>query len=66
LLVGDAALDHEAIEVTITALGKVKATSATIFDTGVYLVVVSLLLMILEALGDDAEPDAAFPGEDQP
>jgi len=28
-----------------------------VFDTGVYLIVVGLVLMIFEALGDDADPD---------
>ena len=30
-------------------------TTATVFDTGVYLIVVDLVLMIFEALGDDAD-----------
>jgi multicomponent Na+:H+ antiporter subunit A len=56
LVFGAAPLDHDAVEWELALLGKVKATSATIFDTGVYLVVVGLILMLLEALGEDAEP----------
>ena len=50
---GHPPLDHQAVEWQIELLGKVKATSATVFDTGVYLIVVGLVLMIFEALGDD-------------
>lgn len=57
MLFGQAALDHDALEVNVALLGKVKATSATVFDTGVYLVVVGFVLMIFEGLGDD--PDDA-------
>lgn len=57
MLFGRAALDHDALEVNVALLGKVKATSATVFDTGVYLVVVGFVLMIFEGLGDD--PDDA-------
>lgn len=33
-------------------LGDVKVTTAAVFDGGVYLIVVGLLLMVLEALGE--------------
>ena len=65
LMFGGAPLDHDAVEWELALLGKVKATSATIFDTGVYLVVVGLILMLFEALGDDAEP-LAVDDVDQP
>ena len=54
---GDTPLDHQAIEWHLALLGKVKFTTATVFDTGVYLIVVGLVLMILEALGDDPDAD---------
>ena len=37
-------------------LGDVKATSALAFDTGVFLVVVGMVLMAFEALGEDRPP----------
>lgn len=52
LLAGDAPLDQRAFEQHVAVLGEVKATTATVFDTGVYLIVVGLVLMILEGLGD--------------
>ena len=56
LLLGDAPLDNSKLEWNIPALGTLKATSAVIFVSGVYLVVVGLVLMIFEALGDDQVP----------
>jgi multicomponent Na+:H+ antiporter subunit A len=56
LVLADAPLDQQAYEADLVVLGKVKVTTATIFDTGVYLIVVGLVLMLVEALGD-AEPD---------
>jgi multicomponent Na+:H+ antiporter subunit A len=61
LTIGDTPLDQRAFEGTFMLLGKVKFTTATIFDTGVYLIVVGLVLTIFIALGgDDAEavPDS--------
>ena len=55
LAFGDAPLDHGAVEWHLDVLDKVKFTSATVFDTGVYLIVVGLVLMIFEALGEDAD-----------
>lgn len=57
MLFGRAALDQHALERHVVVLGTVKATSATVFDTGVYLVVVGFVLMIFEGLGED--PDVA-------
>ena len=34
-------------------IGKVKVTTATVFDTGVYLIVVGFVLMVVEAFGDE-------------
>jgi multicomponent Na+:H+ antiporter subunit A len=54
LLRGDGPLDQGAIERHLPLLGDIKATSATVFDAGVYLIVVGLVLMIFEGLGDTA------------
>ena len=63
LAIGGEPLDHRAGEWHVELLGKVKLTSATVFDTGVYLIVVGLILMIFEALGDDSQTDRdSLPG----
>lgn len=49
---GHAPLDHEAYGLHPALLGDVKVTTAAVFDGGVYLIVVGLLLMVLEALGE--------------
>lgn len=52
LIFADAPLDQNAYEADLVVLGKVKATTAAVFDAGVYLIVVGLVTMLLEALGD--------------
>jgi multisubunit Na+/H+ antiporter MnhB subunit len=59
LLVGDAPLDNAKVAWEVPILGTVKATSAVVFDAGVYLVVVGLVLMVFEALGDDPDEEAS-------
>lgn len=61
---GNGPLDQQAFEWDLTLLGHVKLTTATVFDTGVYLIVVGLALMIFEGLGEEwrESPDAS--GED--
>jgi len=56
------ALGHNVLEGSIAtwdlpAVGEVKVTSALAFDSGVYLLVVGLVLMVFEAFGDDPELD---------
>lgn len=63
LFVGAEPLDQRAFEWHVPLLGDVKVTTATIFDTGVYLIVVGLILMIFEGLGDDALPEESVGGE---
>lgn len=58
LVLGDGPLNQEAYELHVVLLGKVKATTATVFDAGVYLIVVGLVLMIFEGLGDEAHESA--------
>ncbi len=54
LALGDGALNQDAYELQVQLLGKVKATTATAFDAGVYLIVIGLVLMIFEGLGDES------------
>lgn len=55
IVFGSPPLDQEAYEWRFAILGDVKATTAAIFDSGVYLIVVGLMLMIFEGLGDESE-----------
>lgn len=54
LLLGAGPLDHEAWTWQIIGLGEVTFATATIFDSGVYLIVVGVTLLIVEALGVEA------------
>ncbi len=51
-------LDHRVFEWHLPALGDVALTTATIFDAGVYLIVVGLVLMVLDGLGDEGDEEA--------
>lgn len=70
LLFGYGPLDHQSTEWSVQLLGVVHVSTATVFDTGVYLIVIGLLLRIVEALGDDpdevADPAAGGSPEDRP
>lgn len=57
LLVGAEPLDQRAYSSTFWALGDVKFTTATVFDTGVYLIVIGLVLMIFEGLAEETDGD---------
>jgi multicomponent Na+:H+ antiporter subunit A len=52
VVLGSGPLDQSAIELDLPLLGPAKATSATVFDTGVYAIVLGLLLMVFEGLGE--------------
>jgi multicomponent Na+:H+ antiporter subunit A len=52
MVTGRPPLDQRAFEWDLAVLGHVKLTTATVFDAGVYLVVVGLVLMIFEGLGE--------------
>jgi multicomponent Na+:H+ antiporter subunit A len=54
-LFGGQFLESGKLELHLPVLGVVKATSALPFDTGVYLVVVGLVLAVLRTLGAEAE-----------
>ena len=60
---GGAVLESAKATWHLPALGEVHATTATVFDTGVYLVVVGLVLMVFEAFGDDPRADEALAAE---
>ncbi|MBT8211846.1 MAG: DUF4040 domain-containing protein, partial [Acidimicrobiia bacterium] len=55
LLLGNALLEHHTWEFDLPALGTVKTTSALVFDTGIYLVVVGVVATLIEVLV--GEPD---------
>jgi len=54
-LFGAQFLESGKVELSVPVLGAVKATSALPFDTGVFLVVVGLVLVTLRTLGAEAE-----------
>lgn len=53
LAAGGAVLESGLRSLTLPLLGTVKITSALAFDIGVYIVVVGLVAMVLEAFGDE-------------
>lgn len=63
LALGDGPLNQQAFEWHPALLGKVKVTTATVFDTGVYLIVVGLVLMIFEGLGDESHEGETYRGK---
>ena len=70
LLTGKPLLRAQAWELHPPLLGTVRLASTTVFDVGVYLVVVGLALMMFESFGDNIEtppqPDDAQPEPVQP
>jgi multisubunit Na+/H+ antiporter MnhB subunit len=56
LVTGGALLEHGSIELDPPLLGHVKLASTLLFDVGVYAVVMGLVLMVLEAFGDEITP----------
>lgn len=56
LVAGGALLQHGKAEFDAPLLGHIKVTSTLLFDMGVYVVVVGLVLMVLEAFGDEISP----------
>ena len=59
LVLGRAVLEQGFATWDLPVLGKVKATSALVFDTGVYALVLGMVLMAFEALGEERAPKAA-------
>ena len=64
IVLGNGPLDQRAFEWDLSVLGHVKLTTATVFDTGVYLIVIGLVLMIFEGLGEDWSDLSGAVGED--
>lgn len=66
IVLGGDVLGQDFAEVSLPVAGTVKLTSSIVFDTGVFLVVVGLVLMTFEALGEPLPPDQADPwGDDR-
>lgn len=66
LVLGGEFLENSIMKVDLPVIGQVKASSVLFFDTGVYLVVLGMVLLILEQLGtadgvdhDEAEGEVA-------
>lgn len=57
LVAGGALLESGWTYVTLPVVGELKLTSTLAFDTGVYAVVVGVVLMVFEAFGDEPERD---------
>jgi multicomponent Na+:H+ antiporter subunit A len=58
LLSGDPVLSVASATWTLPLTGAVKVSSALVFDIGVYLTVVGMVLMVFEAFGDEPRPAA--------
>jgi multicomponent Na+:H+ antiporter subunit A len=56
-VLGGQVMESGYVDVDLPLLGHVKATSVLVFDSGVYAVVVGLVLMVFEAVGEEAEPE---------
>lgn len=57
LLMGNEVLTNGYLSGSLPVIGDIKVTSATVFDLGVYLVVLGLALMVFESFGDEAVAD---------
>ncbi len=57
LVLGGAVLEQDFVTLHPPLLGSVKVTSALLFDTGVYAVVLGTVFMAFEALGEEGPPD---------
>lgn len=55
LLLGGELLSSDTLKMHVPLLGDVKASSVLVFDVGVYLVVVGLVLMVLQTLGGELD-----------
>jgi multicomponent Na+:H+ antiporter subunit A len=61
VVLGAAALESAYTTLELPVLGELTVVSAAVFDTGVYLVVVGLVLMVFEAFGESFERRGADP-----
>jgi multicomponent Na+:H+ antiporter subunit A len=53
LIWGSSFFDQIVVEATVPILGKIKSGSAAVFDVGVVLIVVGLVIAVLDGLGAD-------------
>ena len=63
-LLGNALLEHHTWEAKLPVLGKVKATSALPFDTGIFLIVIGVIATLTAVLV--GEPDQGDPSQEEP
>jgi multicomponent Na+:H+ antiporter subunit A len=56
VLFGNPVLDNGYVSADLPGIGKMKLSSAIVFDFGVYLVVIGLVLMVVEAFGERFAP----------
>lgn len=61
LLLGDPVLSKWKLELSLPVVSDFKVSSALVFDVGVALVVIGLVFMVFEALGEEEPPE--FRGE---
>jgi len=59
MVLGNALLEHHTWEFDLPALGAVKTTSALVFDTGIYLVVVGVIATLIEVLVGEPDEERA-------
>ena len=64
ILLGGSALQTAAFEFTLPVFGDVKFATAMVFDVGVYLVVVGLVLEILRSMGAEIDRHGEIEGLD--
>jgi multisubunit Na+/H+ antiporter MnhB subunit len=64
VVAGAGPLDQTAVDWDLLLVGHVKLTTATVFDTGVYLIVVGVVLMAFEGLGEYWRDAVRPPPED--
>jgi multisubunit Na+/H+ antiporter MnhB subunit len=65
LLIGGDVLESAKLQWDAPLLGPISTTSVLAFDTGVYLVVVGLALMLFEAFGDEWDLAPLREGDDE-
>jgi multicomponent Na+:H+ antiporter subunit A len=66
MVLGHAPLEHAKVVLALGPLGNPKVTSALIFDTGVFLVVLAMVLMVFEAFGESLPKPTAEEREIEP
>ncbi len=64
LLWGDTFFDQTVVDITVPVLGKIKSGSAAVFDAGVVLIVVGLVVAVFDGLGADELGAGTAPSED--